>query len=39
MFNVDNTKNMPVSIKPTNLNWLTFSDDYPRSCKLEKHFS
>ena len=34
----DNSKDIFVLTKPTNLNWLSFTDDFPRSCKLEKHF-
>ena len=39
MFNVDNSKDKPILIKPRNLYLLLFTKVYPRSHAIEKHLS
>lgn len=36
-FYADNCEELPILIKPTNLNYLLFTTDYARSHELENH--
>lgn len=39
MSNADDSKDVPVLLKPTNLNQLLFTKRYPGSHELENHLS